>query len=81
MNFGLTECVVRVNSIGSGLMEEDLKVITEAEKLPQTIFVPKVNSTQELAAVSICVIFSFLICRKYLEAFQGLLLTPLLVFG
>ena len=53
LDFGHTECVVRVNAVSSGLMEEDLRVIFQAENLPQTIMVPKVNSVQEIASVGI----------------------------
>lgn len=52
LDFGFTECVVRVNSVGSGLMETDLKVVFEAQTLPQTLMFPKVNSPQELVTVS-----------------------------
>ncbi|XP_060072176.1 citramalyl-CoA lyase, mitochondrial-like [Ylistrum balloti] len=48
LDFGRTECVVRVNSVDSGLMEEDLKVIFRAESMPQTIMLPKVNRPQEI---------------------------------
>lgn len=52
LDFGHTECVVRVNAVGSGLIEEDFRVIFQAEKLPQTIMIPKVNSVQELASIT-----------------------------
>ncbi|XP_060597081.1 citramalyl-CoA lyase, mitochondrial-like [Ruditapes philippinarum] len=45
-------CGVRVNAVSSGLMEEDLRVIFQAQHLPQTIMVPKVNSVQELASIT-----------------------------
>ncbi|XP_033739883.1 citramalyl-CoA lyase, mitochondrial-like isoform X2 [Pecten maximus] len=48
LDFGRTECVVRVNSVDSGLMEEDLKVIFRADRMPQAIMLPKVNSPQEI---------------------------------
>ncbi|KAL4233208.1 hypothetical protein ACF0H5_007892 [Mactra antiquata] len=52
LDFGRTECIVRVNSVNSGLMEDDLKVVCDAEKLPQTLMIPKVNSAQELATIT-----------------------------
>ena len=52
LEFGKTECVVRVNAVSSGLMEEDFKEIFTAKTLPETIMVPKVNDMQELNAVS-----------------------------
>ena len=52
LDFGRTECCVRVNAVSSGLMEEDLKVVFQARTLPETVMIPKVNSSQELAAVS-----------------------------
>ena len=52
LDFGKTECVVRVNAVSSGLMEEDFKEIFTAKTLPETIMVPKVNDIQELNAVS-----------------------------
>ena len=52
LKFGKTECVVRVNAVSSGLMEEDFKEIFTANTLPETIMVPKVNSVQELDIVS-----------------------------
>lgn len=47
--FGQSECTVRVNSVQSGLMEEDLKIILGSSKnLPSSIHLPKVDSVQEL---------------------------------
>lgn len=51
LDFGHIECVVRVNAVSSGLMEEDFRVIFQANNLPQTIMIPKVNSVQDLASV------------------------------
>ena len=53
LKFDKTECVVRVNAVSSGLMEEDFGEIFTAATLPQTIMVPKVNSVQELEMVSV----------------------------
>ncbi|XP_052807437.1 citramalyl-CoA lyase, mitochondrial-like [Mya arenaria] len=52
LKFGRTECVVRVNAVSSGLMEEDLRVMFQATNLPETVMVPKMNSVQELATVT-----------------------------
>ncbi|XP_021357710.1 citrate lyase subunit beta-like protein, mitochondrial [Mizuhopecten yessoensis] len=48
LDFGRTECVVRVNSVDSGLIEDDLKVIFRADRMPQTIMLPKVNRPEEM---------------------------------
>ncbi|XP_045195106.2 citramalyl-CoA lyase, mitochondrial-like isoform X2 [Mercenaria mercenaria] len=52
LDFGHTECVVRVNAVSSGLMEEDLHVILQADNLPQTIMIPKVNNVSEIASIT-----------------------------
>lgn len=52
LKFDKTECVVRVNAVSSGLMEEDFGEIFTASTLPQTIMVPKVNSVQELEMIA-----------------------------
>ncbi|KAH3724408.1 citramalyl-CoA lyase, mitochondrial-like [Dreissena polymorpha] len=51
LDFGRSERVVRVNAVGSGLMEEDMRVVFRACTLPDTIMVPKVNSTADLASI------------------------------
>jgi len=51
LDFGRTECVVRVNAVSSGLMDEDLRVIFRAKKLPQTIMIPKVDREEEIDRV------------------------------
>jgi len=48
VQFGLTERCVRVNSVQSGLCEDDLNVVLSAERYPQTILLPKVNSVQDI---------------------------------
>ena len=50
--FGRTESAVRVNSMSSGLAEEDLRVIMAAERLPPTLLLPKVQGPRELDVVS-----------------------------
>lgn len=39
---------VRVNAVGSGLMEEDLKVIFQSSCPPKTLVLPKVNTPEEM---------------------------------
>ncbi|KAK6187525.1 hypothetical protein SNE40_005529 [Patella caerulea] len=48
IDFGPIDCAVRVNSVSSGLIEEDLKIILSAKKLPQTVLIPKVDNIDEL---------------------------------
>lgn len=46
------DLAVRVNSVSSGLAEEDLKEVFKANRLPDTIMLPKVESKQEIQWVS-----------------------------
>lgn len=39
---------VRINSVQSGLAEEDLKTIFDAEKIPHTIYLPKVEAPSDI---------------------------------
>ena len=48
LQFGRTEAAVRVNSVSSGLAEEDLKVTLSAKYLPPTVMLPKVETPSEL---------------------------------
>ncbi|XP_041352207.1 citramalyl-CoA lyase, mitochondrial-like [Gigantopelta aegis] len=48
LDFGTTDCAVRVNSMDSGLTEEDLQVIFQADKLPQTVLLPKVDTVDDI---------------------------------
>jgi len=48
LNFGRTEPTVRVNSVSSGLVEDDLNITLSAENLPPTIMLPKVEYPTEL---------------------------------
>ncbi|KAL5010755.1 hypothetical protein ScPMuIL_013060 [Solemya velum] len=48
LKFGQTECVVRVNAVSSGLMEDDMKSVFKAKNLPQTLMLPKVHKAEEL---------------------------------
>jgi len=48
VDFGRSECSVRVNSIESGLCGEDLKDILGGPQLPSALHLPKVQSAQDL---------------------------------
>ncbi|XP_046556214.1 citramalyl-CoA lyase, mitochondrial-like isoform X1 [Haliotis rubra] len=48
VDFSGVDCAVRVNSVSSGLVEEDLRVIFKADRLPQTILLPKVDTVEDL---------------------------------
>lgn len=50
---GKSEIAVRLNSIDSGMFEEDLSSIVTGKSLPTTILMPKVNSTAETEYVSV----------------------------
>lgn len=45
------ELGVRVNSISSGLLLDDLKELSKAKHLPQAFMIPKVDSPEDLAAI------------------------------
>lgn len=42
VDFGKSERIVRINGVGTGLEEEDLRAVMSAEKLPDAILIPKV---------------------------------------
>lgn len=44
---------VRINSVESGLAEEDLKTVLSGEKVPHTIYLPKVDSVEHIDWVSV----------------------------
>ena len=48
LEFNQTEPIVRVNSVTSGLADDDLDVILKANRLPSTFMVPKVESIQHI---------------------------------
>lgn len=50
-DFGRTECVVRVNSVTSGLMEDDLGEVLGARRMPDTLMLPKVERPQDIDMV------------------------------
>ncbi|KAK5969750.1 Citrate lyase subunit beta protein mitochondrial [Trichostrongylus colubriformis] len=45
------ELGLRVNSVASGLLEDDVKEVCKAEHLPQAFMVPKVDSPEDVAAI------------------------------
>ncbi|XP_063809298.1 LOW QUALITY PROTEIN: citramalyl-CoA lyase, mitochondrial [Pseudophryne corroboree] len=47
-DLGETEKCVRINSVSSGLAEEDLKVILQSKVLPSCLMLPKVESSEEV---------------------------------
>ena len=48
LDLGRTEKCVRVNSVSSGLADDDLQVILQSELLPPAMMLPKVESTEEV---------------------------------
>ena len=46
--FGRTEPVVRINSVRSGLAEDDLKAVFQAKLLPPTLMLPKVEKITDI---------------------------------
>ncbi|CAE1287448.1 CLYBL [Acanthosepion pharaonis] len=48
IEFGIADCTVRVNSVSSGIIEDDLKAVLKASRLPQTVILPKVDYVQEI---------------------------------
>lgn len=51
LDFGSSELCVRINSITTGLAEEDLNVILSGDILPDTIVLPKVEMPADIAWV------------------------------
>ncbi|GMR59833.1 hypothetical protein PMAYCL1PPCAC_30028, partial [Pristionchus mayeri] len=45
------EIGVRVNSVSSGMMEDDLRVLARAQNLPDAFMIPKVDSPEDLAYI------------------------------
>ena len=56
LDFGRTEPAVRINSVTSGLAEDDLNEICQAKRLPPTIMLPKVDHPDEIEWVGIIII-------------------------
>jgi citrate lyase subunit beta-like protein len=48
VSFGRSECTVRVNSVESGLCDEDLVTILSASNLPSSILLPKIDFVDHL---------------------------------
>lgn len=46
------ELTVRVNSVDSGLCEEDLRSILSGENIPSTLVLPKLNTIDDIKYVS-----------------------------
>jgi citrate lyase subunit beta-like protein len=46
--FGSTECCVRVNSVQSGLCEDDMAMVCSLKNLPPTLMLPKVDNAEQL---------------------------------
>ncbi|XP_009707425.1 PREDICTED: citrate lyase subunit beta-like protein, mitochondrial, partial [Cariama cristata] len=47
-DFGHTEKCVRINSVSSGLAEEDLEVLLQSQTLPSSMMLPKVENVEEM---------------------------------
>nr|XP_036880806.1 citramalyl-CoA lyase, mitochondrial isoform X3 [Manis javanica] len=48
LDLGPTERCVRVNSVSSGLAEEDLETLLQSQVLPSSLMLPKVESPEEI---------------------------------
>ena len=46
------DVAARINSVSSGLAEEDLRTILAGKVLPTTLFVPKIDSVEEIEWLS-----------------------------
>ena len=55
------DIAVRVNSVASGLLDEDLKVVMAAQHRPQTILLPKADTVDDLVLVGF-VLLIFYVC-------------------
>lgn len=51
LNFGSSEVCVRINSIETGLAEDDLRATLTAKAFPHSIVLPKVETVEHLAWV------------------------------
>lgn len=51
-DLGPTEKCVRINSVSSGLAEEDLEAILQSRVLPSSLMLPKVEGPEEIHWVS-----------------------------
>ena len=48
MDFSEKDCSVRVNSVESGLCDDDMAEILSSQYLPHTLHLPKVEDTDQL---------------------------------
>ena len=55
MDFGVSECSVRVNSVDSGLCKEDVLEVLGGANMPSAIHLPKVAGREELAFLAGCI--------------------------
>lgn len=51
-DLGPTEKCVRINSVSSGLAEEDLQALLRSRVLPSSLMLPKVEDPEEIQWVS-----------------------------
>ena len=51
LSFEYGECAVRVNSVGCGLADEDLKAALTGKVLPEAILLPKVEEKEHIVWV------------------------------
>jgi citrate lyase subunit beta-like protein len=58
------DIAVRVNSVSSELMEQDMNVIMTAKNLPKTILLPKTNTVDDLIVVRQIVDLSFVMSHQ-----------------
>lgn len=52
VDFGRSEYAVRINSIDSGLAEEDLRSILSSKRLPDTIMIPKIEDQNHVVWIN-----------------------------
>lgn len=52
VDLGHAEKCVRINSVSSGLAEEDLEVLLQSKTLPSSMMLPKVENVEEIRWVS-----------------------------
>ena len=55
LDFGVSECSVRVNSVDSGLCKEDVLEVLGGANMPSAIHLPKVAGRDELAFLAACI--------------------------
>jgi len=48
INFGNSECTVRINSVGSGLEKFDMETILSGSNLPSSVHLPKVENVEHV---------------------------------